>query len=219
MPETRTRYVSAPFVEGCYVLTIRGIYQYDHGLKLKISGQPTKQIPQMHFAYDGQRNTIPTIPVWDGDYLIADIPDTILMQPKEVWCYIYIEDETSGYTIREIHLPQIPRGKPTDTSFTPEQINNYNALVSNMNTLMQDMDVLQNIAVEVEMVNPSEDPTAKVTQDESQTLWSFSIPNSNVAYATFEVDHTDGCLYMTTPEGLEDIDFQLSDDGEILLII
>jgi len=66
---------------------------------------------------------------------------------------------------------------------------------------------LMNSSATVEMLDPGEEPTATVTQTQTSTKFDFQIPKSNVAYATFEVDQTDGCLYMYTPTGFDGIDF------------
>ena len=78
---------------------------------------------------------------------------------------------------------------------------------------------LLNSHATVEMVDPGEDPVATVTQTETSTLFAFQIPKSDVAYATFEVDQSDGCLYMNNSERFVDVSFTVDDNGDLCVEI
>lgn len=133
----------------------------------------------------------------------------------------------------------VPRARPLDTQYTPEQVNGYDALVRQANQLIQQNELLKdgleeitdsaidateaaeditnkllNAQATIDMLDPGDDPVATVTQTNTSTLFAFQIPKSDVAYATFEVNQSDGCLYMNNPENFADIDFALNDNGE-----
>ena len=94
----------------------------------------------MHFGIDGSKASIPSIPHKEGDMIIAPIPDVVLLQARQVVCYVYIESDTSGHTVFEIRLPIIPRPKPANFEVTPEQLDNYNALLAELNQTAERLD-------------------------------------------------------------------------------
>lgn len=71
----------------------------------------------MHFSYPELSTAFAVDPTKEEDgSLTASIPDVVLMQPKEVRCYVYVESKTVGYTTFEIRFPLIPRARPADIS-------------------------------------------------------------------------------------------------------
>ncbi|MEG1358385.1 MAG: hypothetical protein RSE23_01850 [Clostridia bacterium] len=75
------------------------------------------------------------------------------------------------------------------------------------------------IAVEVQTLPPSAEATGSAAQTAKKTTFSFGIPTSNLAYATFEIDDN-GDLYMISPDGFNDIGFKIDDaDDELYVII
>lgn len=75
----------------------------------------------MHYAYVGLREAIKVQPTYDsteGCYL-AVIPDVVLAQSKEIACYIYLEESSSGMTVYEVDLPVKPRPQPSDYIIDP----------------------------------------------------------------------------------------------------
>lgn len=69
---------------------------------------------------------------------------------------------------------------------------------------------LNEIDVDVEMLAPSAEASARVEQTEAKTVISLGIPSVKQAYATFEVDN-DLYLQMNTPEGYGDVTFELNE--------
>lgn len=205
-------------------------YQYDHGLKQRISGLEENRAFSVQYAYIGLKQALSVTPTVEGDYYLADIPDVLLFQNKELQCYVYVEENDSGVTVYEIDMTIMPRAKPADGQYTPQQIDNYDALIGQVNDLRNDIqdaidgaeDVtnkLLNSQATVEMLDPDDDPVATVTQTEEGTLFAFQIPKSDVAYATFEVDQEDGCLYMNNPERFVDVSFTVDDNGNLCVEI
>ena len=79
-------------------------------------------------------------------------------------------------------------------------------------------DKWDNVSLEYEALPPSEEPRAELEQDEHSTKFKFFLPTSNLAYSTFEVDD-DMQLIMTSPDGFSDIGFELTDDGDLEVVI
>ena len=74
------------------------------------------------------------------------------------------------------------------------------------------------VSLTYEVLPPSEDPWAAIEQTEHDTEFKFGLPTSNLAYSTFEVDD-EMELIMTSPEGFSDIGFELTDEGDLEVII
>lgn len=117
-------------------MIIRGVFQYDHGLKLRIYGLPADAEWQIHYGYSEYKDGLSVIGQLEGEAVVAAIPDILLMQAKPLWCYVYYEEESVGLTVYEIQIPIIPRIKPAAGTYTPEQIDNYDILLSEQNNVI-----------------------------------------------------------------------------------
>lgn len=142
MVEIRDKFVDIT-LDGTKHQIVRGLYQFDHGLKIRIAGVESEDTFQIQYSCVGQNNALTVMSQRDGDIVIADIPDAMQMQAKEIMCYIYLEKDSSGVTVYEIAMPVMPRARPMDSSYTPEQINNYDQLVAELNTLIEETTVLK----------------------------------------------------------------------------
>ena len=138
MSEIITRYVDVTF-DGTYKKMVEGVFQYDHGLKLRVRGVPTNVAWQMQFGNRAGNETVTSIATVSGDAVIGDIPDALLEQQREVVCYMYYEDPNYGITVYEIYFPLMPRLKPAAGSYTPEQIEAYDALVAELQELISEV--------------------------------------------------------------------------------
>ena len=58
----------------------------------------------------------------NGDYVDFTIPASIMMFSKDVIAYVFFSDETCSMTVLEIKIPIIPRQRPADYIYTPEQV-------------------------------------------------------------------------------------------------
>lgn len=180
----------------------------------------------MQYAYIGLAEALSVTPTQSEGFYIADIPDILLFQNKELQCYVYVEDNDSGVTVYELDMTIMPRAKPADSQYTPQQISNYDALVGQMNDLIDETEALRdgldditdaateategaeaitnkllNSTATVTMLDPGETATAEVQQTSTGTVFSFSLPKTDIsAYVTFYVNMDDGCLYMSTIE-------------------
>ena len=175
MADFRDEYIDI-YLNGNKRQIIRGIYQYDHGLKLRIHGQPTTSMWQMQYGCVGNRETVTVFSTLEDGTVVATVPDTLLMQPRDLMCYIYLEEDSSGVTVYEILMPIIRRIKPTSGTYTPEQIDNFNTLLEQFNALID----------EVETMN-----------DDSETINSqLQTELERLSTSNFYVDPEDGNLYV-----------------------
>lgn len=130
--------IDVKYAQGVQHVTIsNGVYQYDHGITLQVHGISTGPVPDFHFGIDGSTKSISVTPTRTDGVVAAKIPDAVLMQHRQVWCYVYIESDGSGYTSFEIRIPIIPRPKPAGSSYTAEQIDSYNQLLAQLNAELE----------------------------------------------------------------------------------
>ena len=175
MADFKDRYIDV-FLGNSERQIVRGIYQYDHGLKLRLNGLPTTSLYQMQYGCVGNKETTTVVSTIEDGVIVASIPDAQLMQPKDLVCYIYLEKEGSGLTVYEILMPIIRRIKPVAETYTPEQIDNFNTLMDEFNDLIDAID-----GVNTQSQAIKEDFQAEVDRLDA---------------TTFYVDPSDGNLYI-----------------------
>jgi len=111
------------------------LYQYDHGVILEVSGLNTQtgHMPQFQFSNNNLETAYEALPTTIGAMYQVQIPDVILMYPRNFVCYVYWEGTESdpyGITTMVIDFTIVPRQRPNGGDYTPEQIDNYDKLVS-----------------------------------------------------------------------------------------
>ena len=69
-----TEYVDVLF-DGTQSKRIPGIYQYNHGMLLRVRGVPTDVIWGVHYGYRGGNDSVNVTSQTEGDAVTAQIPD------------------------------------------------------------------------------------------------------------------------------------------------
>ncbi len=108
----RNEYVDVELGPSISEKTVSDIYQYDRGLKLRLSGLKTARIVQIQYAVDGMKETITNVAYMEADKWVSAIPNEALERGRDVHCYVYITDSYSGMTIYHITLAVTKRVKP-----------------------------------------------------------------------------------------------------------
>lgn len=106
------------------------------------------------------------MPYWEEDHWVADIPDVMLTQDKELRCFVYIEEQNSGITVYEINMPIIPRAKPSDHIIDPA---NVFMGVGELIEKAYAAEILDNSAEIVQAARDAEDALAEVIRLEGTT--------------------------------------------------
>ena len=92
------------------------LYQYDYGQILRFPDLDLPEAYEVHFASDGDAQTITMIGNADG----VLIPDQLLQTPGHLKVYIYLhEGEDDGETEYKALIPVIGRPEPSDLEPTP----------------------------------------------------------------------------------------------------
>lgn len=124
--------ITAVFQEGgSNTVTVYGLWQWDHGISLQIMGLSLPETVEVHFAI-GQGEPVNQEGRTTDGITTVDIPDSMLAGPTGagifgcmgaflVNAWVYVEDGTSGRTVKMIKLNVKTRAKPPDYIATPEE--------------------------------------------------------------------------------------------------
>lgn len=135
-------YVDVYYKNGIREYIVSGPYQYDQGLKLRILNIYS---PNIHTQYsiDGIASTLNVLPNVENHTCTSSIPNILLTQTKDIYCYVCATDENTNQTVFHIKIQITPRTKPADYQYTQEQISGYAELVAQLNKSIEAVDSLQ----------------------------------------------------------------------------
>lgn len=206
--------VSVRFNETAQSVTSRAVYQYDHGLTLQVKGLEGLDIEQVHFSNSDTGKAVNHLTTIETDGSISVlIPDVLLVQDKDIDAFLYIEDDTVGFTVRSVRIPMIPRAKPESISFDSPSMGPVNELAKELETQVGEVEDLK-----TETTQATEEATAATSKaNTAATSATTAATNANTATTSantaasnaqtaadklnsisFEVNPEDGCLYMYT---------------------
>ena len=102
-----------------------GIWQYDYGQVLRITGPELPPAVEVQFSLDEKLGeTLSRVGTTVDGVTEVKIPDELLKHSAtsnyRIYAYIYLTDETSGNTKYEITIPVRVRSKPTSPAEDPE---------------------------------------------------------------------------------------------------
>lgn len=102
-----------------------GIWQYDYGQVLRITGPELPPAVEVQFSLDEKSGeTLSRVGTTVDGVTEVKIPDELLTHSAtsnyRIYAYIYLTDETSGNTKYEIIIPVRVRSKPTSPAEDPE---------------------------------------------------------------------------------------------------
>lgn len=106
----------ADFSSGKDRVTVRGLWQFDRGVKLKVIGINVADVNRVDFAPVVASEAVPVVvvPDEDGTFTVS-IPGAATKSPYDVTAYIYVDTADYGYTVKAVSMPVILRpeaGKP-----------------------------------------------------------------------------------------------------------
>lgn len=106
----------ADFSSGKDRVTVRGLWQFDRGVKLKVIGINVADVNRVDFAPVIASEAVPVVvtPDEDGTFTVS-IPGAATKSPYDVTAYIYVDAAEYGYTTKAVSMPVILRpeaGKP-----------------------------------------------------------------------------------------------------------
>lgn len=124
--------ITAEFKKGYNTVTVTGLWQWDYGQKLLITGLSLPKLVEVHFSStDPEGDASRTAGFSSTNGTEVDIPDSLLTGAGNIYAFIYLSDETEGETIKKIIMPVTARPKPEDYTST-ESSNPFGAALSEM---------------------------------------------------------------------------------------
>lgn len=108
-----------------YASTRGGVWQYDYGQVLRITGPELPPAVEVQFSLaEKSGETLSRVGTTVDGVTEVKIPDELLTHSAtsnyRIYAYIYLTDETSGNTKYEITIPVRVRSKPTSPAEDPE---------------------------------------------------------------------------------------------------
>lgn len=102
------------------------LYQYDYGQQLKIEGiTALPQTFQAHFSNVQHGGVSITVTGING---MVDVPNSLLMTGKRVYCWIYVTETGSGETVYQILMPV--QSRPMPEYYDVEDVGVFDSVVN-----------------------------------------------------------------------------------------
>lgn len=130
--------IKATFPPGVTEQTVHGLHQWDYGRKLEIQDNDLPAVVEVHFACAGMRDAVVRVCSIEAGVGTAVIPDKCLEQTSPIYAWIFVEDETSGMTVKTIILPIVARTQPQPSQAEPEDFTDQcNQLIAAVNAQVE----------------------------------------------------------------------------------
>lgn len=229
--------ITAAFAEGETKCVANGLWQWDFGQILHITGLDLPRAVELHM-YQKQLACTRIGQTEDGVTSVA-LPDTMLQVNMPITIYLYLHtEETDGETEYKISLPIAGRPKPIDYDITdPEVSEAYQALVDALAILDSDIQIVEgyfegaseaasnaaNSATEAESYAVGGTGTREGEDTDNAKYYAECAEHSyeHGGYASFDIDLSTGDLYVTVTEALKDeVSFEINTaTGDLEVIV
>lgn len=215
--------VTATFDESHFAIT-SVLYQYNYGNILVFEGiENLPEYFEVHFANKGDETTRTQIG-HDGQ---VEIPDEYLETGKQIIAYIYLhETAADGETVYKTIIPVRNREEPSDVQPTPEQQDVIAELLDALNT---QAGIATDAAEEAAGSAESAEANAKLSESwavgetgtregedtNNAKFWALVAQQGaeHSGYAIFNVDDSDGQMYVTITDPLaNDVSFLVDEN-------
>ena len=229
--------ITAVFQDGETKCVANGLWQWDYGQILHITGLDLPRSVELHMY---QKNLSCTrIGSTEDGVTSVELPDAMLQVNMPITIYLYLHtEETDGETEYKISLPITGRPKPVDYDITdPDTSIAYQALVDATELLNEGIDLVEQRAEEA--AGNAETAAANAVLSESWAVGGTGTregeDTNNVkyyaecaenaydhgGYAGFEIDLSTGDLIVTVTEALKDeVSFEINTaTGDLEVIV
>lgn len=143
------------------------LYQYDYGQRLVFQNIELPPTYEVHFANDGDTETITML--GDGDGVL--VPDELLLTGKNIKAYIYLHaGEDDGETEYCATIPVAVRPEPSGVEPTPVQQNIIEQAIAKLTEAVEDYENITTATEEDE----GKALTVKTVEDGKVTEWEFT---------------------------------------------
>ena len=110
-------------------------WKYNYGQKLKFEGVQLPSYYQVHFSnsIDGEAKT------QIGDSTGVEIPPEYFIPGQSIFAWIYVTDEDSGVTLRQVEIPIHKKALVTDQEITPHEQTVIDETIAALNDTIEDI--------------------------------------------------------------------------------
>lgn len=112
-----------------YLLDSSKLFQWDLNRKIKIIGK--EEVDEVHFSHIGDEEALVVKPIKENNILIANIPNILLQESKDIFVYLVSKDKT----LKETFFTVGRREKPSDYVYTETEIKRYETLEERISAL------------------------------------------------------------------------------------
>ena len=191
---------------GLREVTTAPLWQWDYGQILQITGLDLPQAFEVHFS--NSRKSGETITQIGTDNQVT-IPDMYLTSGADIYAFIFLHDGlTDGETEYVIKIPVRERPEPSDIAPTPEQQDAITEAIAALNTGVTQAGAFA--------------ASAAQSADEAEEWANKAAQSADAAgYAKFDIDDSDGQMYVTVANNLNnDLTFSIDEStGNLEVII
>ena len=189
------------------------LWQYDYGQILQIDGLDLPQAFEVHFS--NSRKSGETVTQIGTDSQVT-IPDMYLTSGADIYAFIFLHDGTDdGETEYVIKIPVRERPEPSDIEPTPEQQDAITEAIAALNVAVTQTDQ--------DVISADASATAAAQSADEAEDWAHAAEQSADAagYAKFDIDDSDGQMYVTVANNLNnDLTFSIDEStGNLEVII
>ena len=110
-------------------------WKYNYGQKLKFEGVQLPSYYQVHFSnsVNGEAKT------QIGDSTGVEIPPEYFIPGQSIFAWIYVTDEDSGVTLRQVEIPIHKKALVTDQEITPHEQTVIDETIAALNNTIEDI--------------------------------------------------------------------------------
>lgn len=195
-------------------VTTAPVWQYDYGKKLEIDGIPNLPSTfEIHYSNSKARGTAKRWIGYDG---VVDVLNEYLLSGADIWGFIFLhEGEDDGQTEYVIHIPVKERSEAEDSEPTPVHRDIVDEAIAALNTGVTQAGAFA--------ASASESAEAAAQSADEAEDWAHAAEQSADAagYAKFDIDDSDGQMYVTVANNLNnDLTFSIDEStGNLEVII
>lgn len=137
--------IDVHYSTGVEKITVKPVFQYDHGKKLRVAGLDQNMTVQIHYAINGMKKAMPDIPVFESTLWVSTIPSVLFTQTQTVNAFIYISSEDAGQTIMQVSIPVTERPKPDGYTYTEEELRGLEYVMSQLSAAISEVKELNTL--------------------------------------------------------------------------
>lgn len=197
--------ITAIFDCGAVTACAERLWQYDYGQILVLAGLDLPEIYEVHFANEGEGETITVL----GDKNGVAVPDQFLVTGKNIRAWVFLHaGESDGETEYAIRIPVQKRPQPSDIEPTPVQQDVITQAIAALNhAVTQTGEDVETTAGYVTEASAQADRAETAADDAEASADRAEQAAATAGYMFFYIDDRGHLIYSRTDN--TEVDFYL----------